>query len=85
VPGENNDPTQEGDFSGAVQCSQGDTQSSASSMTGSSQDRDSDSDGIPDSSDNCANNSTQGALKKPDSTVVVVFMATGAMCNSLII
>jgi hypothetical protein len=50
-----------GDFTGAVECSQGggggDT--TQSSMTGSTQDRDGDGDGdgIPDSNDKCANNS----------------------------
>jgi hypothetical protein len=47
------------DFAGAVECSPstqgGDT--TQSSMTGSTQDSDGDSDGIPDSSDRCANNS----------------------------
>jgi hypothetical protein len=45
-----------GDFTGAVECSQGGG-NTASSMTGSTQDSDGDGDGIPDSSDRCANNS----------------------------
>ena len=50
-----------GTFHGAVECSQGgDTQS----MTGSSQDRDSDGDGIPDSSDRCVSNSNQRCYKE---------------------
>ena len=53
-------------FEGPVECSSssqggGDT---AYSMTGSSQERDSDGDGIPDSSDRRTSNSNQGCYKE---------------------
>jgi hypothetical protein len=59
----------DGDFSGPVECSSsqgGDT--TQSSMTGSTQDRDSDSDGIPDSTDNCPHNSHHRCFKEGTST-----------------
>jgi hypothetical protein len=61
-----------GDFNGAVECSShGDT--THSSMAGSTQDReignrDSDGDGIPDSSDRCAHNSNQRCYKEGDTS-----------------
>jgi hypothetical protein len=50
-----------GTFHGAVECSQG---GDTPSMTGSSQDRDSDGDGIPDSSDKCPHNSYHRCFKE---------------------
>jgi hypothetical protein len=50
-----------GAFNGAVECSQGGG-NTASSMTGTAQD--SDGDGIPDSSDRCANNSNPRCYKE---------------------
>jgi hypothetical protein len=60
-------------FEGAVECSpQGDTQSSSSSsMTGSSLDRDGDSDGILDANDNCPNLPHTRCYKEGDTAVVV--------------
>jgi hypothetical protein len=63
-----------GSFNGAVECSssssssssQGGGSTASSSMTGSSQDRDSDGDGIPDSSDRCPNNSHHRCFKEGD-------------------
>jgi hypothetical protein len=57
-------------FAGAVECSsQGDTQSSSSSMAGSSQDGD--GDGILDANDNCPNLPHTRCFKEGDTAVVV--------------
>ena len=57
-------------FEGAVECSsQGDTQSSSSSMTGGSQDGD--GDGILDANDNCPNLPHTRCYKEGDTAVVV--------------
>jgi hypothetical protein len=56
-----------GDFTGAVECSQGGG-NTASSMTGTAQDSDGDGDGIPDSSDKCPNNSHHRCFKEGDTS-----------------
>jgi hypothetical protein len=53
-----------GDFNGRVGCNPSPPQSSMAA--GSSQDRDSDGDGIPDSSDNCPNHSHHRCFKEGD-------------------
>jgi hypothetical protein len=59
-----------GSFEGAVECSsQGDTQSSSSSMTGGSQDGD--GDGILDANDNCPNLPHTRCYEEGDTAIVV--------------
>jgi hypothetical protein len=55
-----------GDFNGRVGCDPPPSQSS-SMAAGTTQDRDGDSDGIPDSSDNCPNHSHHRCFKEGDS------------------
>jgi hypothetical protein len=69
----NNPGAQLGRFSGAVECSKGEghaatqSSSSSSSMTGTTI-KDSDGDGIPDSSDRCTHNSYHRCFKEGDTT-----------------